>query len=90
LAIATDAPPGPATLALRPQALSLLRDGDGTLPARVLRAEFLGGHVRYTLEAGHGIRLIAEEPHLRGLDPLPPGSPVGIALDPAQATLLRH
>jgi iron(III) transport system ATP-binding protein len=90
LPVAADGAPGRATLALRPQALSLLRDGSGALPARVLRAEFLGGHVRYTLEAGQGIRLIAEEPHLRGLDPLPPGSPVGIALDPAQATLLRH
>jgi iron(III) transport system ATP-binding protein len=90
LPIAMEAPHGRGTLALRPQALSLLRDRDGALPARVLRAEFLGGHVRYTLEAGQGIRLIAEEPHLRGRDPLPPGSRVGIALDSAQATLLRH
>ena len=60
------------------------------MPGRVLRAEFLGSHVRYTLEVGQGIHLIAEEPHLRGLEPLPPGAPVGIAVDPAQATLLRH
>jgi len=83
---------GPAVLALRPQALRLLREGDATLAARVLRAEFLGGHVRYTLEAGEagaGLTLVAEEPHLRGLDPLPPGAPVGIAIDASQATLLR-
>ncbi len=82
-------PPGRAVLALRPQAITLRRDGGGMLPARVLRAEFLGTHVRYTLEAGQGLRLTAEEPHLRGLDPLPPGTPVGLAIDPAQATLLR-
>ncbi|PWS34291.1 polyamine ABC transporter ATP-binding protein [Falsiroseomonas bella] len=90
LPVHAGATPGRATLALRPQALSLLRDGAGSLPARVVRAEFLGGHVRYTLEAGQGIRLIAEEPHLRGLQPLPPGAPVGVAVDPAQTTLLRH
>ncbi|PHK93503.1 polyamine ABC transporter ATP-binding protein [Pseudoroseomonas rhizosphaerae] len=80
---------GPAVLALRPQALRLLREGDATLPARVLRAEFLGGHVRYILEAGEALTLVAEEPHLRGLDPLPPGAPVGVAIDASQATLLR-
>jgi iron(III) transport system ATP-binding protein len=84
-----DPAPGRATLALRPQAITLLREG-GAVPARVLRAEFLGGHVRYTLEAGDGLRLTAEEPHLRGLPPLSPGSPVGLAFDPAQATLLRQ
>jgi iron(III) transport system ATP-binding protein len=83
------AAPGRATLALRPQAITLLREG-GAVPARVVRSEFLGGLVRYTLEAGQGLRLAVEEPHLRGLDPLPPGAPVGLAFDPAQATLLRH
>jgi iron(III) transport system ATP-binding protein len=80
---------GRATLALRPQAITLLREG-GTIRARVLRAEFLGGHVRYTLEAGEGLRLVAEEAHLRGLAPLAAGSAIGMALDPAQATLLRQ
>ncbi|WP_191086001.1 ABC transporter ATP-binding protein [Roseococcus microcysteis] len=89
LPVAEAAPPGRATLALRPQAITLLREG-GALQARVLRAEFLGGHVRYTLEAGEGLRLVAEEPHLRGLAPLAAGSAIGMALDPAQATLLRQ
>ncbi|MBB3900040.1 ABC transporter ATP-binding protein [Roseococcus suduntuyensis] len=89
LPVAEPAPPGRATLALRPQAITLLREG-GALQARVLRAEFLGGHVRYTLEAGEGLRLVAEEPHLRGLAPLAAGSAIGMALDPAQATLLRQ
>jgi iron(III) transport system ATP-binding protein len=87
--VAEAGPPGRATLALRPQAITLLREG-GALQARVLRAEFLGGHVRYTLEAGEGLRLVAEEPHLRGLVPLSAGSAIGLALDPAQATLLRQ
>ncbi|MGG5809129.1 ABC transporter ATP-binding protein [Falsiroseomonas sp. CW058] len=85
-----DAAPGRATLALRPQAVTLLRGGDGGIPARVLRAEFLGGHVRYTLEAGEGLRLTAEEPHLRGLVPLAPGAAIRLDFDPAQATLLRQ
>jgi iron(III) transport system ATP-binding protein len=89
LPVAEAAAPGRATLALRPQAITLLREG-GAIRARVLRAEFLGGHVRYTLEAGEGLRLVAEEPHLRGLDPLSPGATIGMALDPAQGTLLRQ
>jgi iron(III) transport system ATP-binding protein len=89
LQVAEGGAPDRATLALRPQAITLLREG-GAIQARVLRAEFLGGHVRYTLEAGEGLRLVAEEPHLRGLDPLRAGSAIGMALDPAQATLLRQ
>jgi iron(III) transport system ATP-binding protein len=84
-----DAAAGAATLALRPQAVALSRDGEG-LPARVQRAEFLGGHVRYTLDLGQGIALTAEEPHLRGREPLAPGRAIGILLDPAQTTLLRR
>ncbi|MFC3126212.1 ABC transporter ATP-binding protein [Pseudoroseomonas globiformis] len=80
---------GPAVLALRPQALRLLRNGGASLSAQVLRAEFLGGQVRYTLEVGDALTLVAEEPHLRGLEPLPPGTPVGVAIDVSQATLLR-
>jgi iron(III) transport system ATP-binding protein len=86
--------PGPATLALRPQAITLMRHG-GNIQARVLRAEFLGGQVRYTLRTGAddttpGVTLVAEEPHLRGLAPLAAGSAIGLMLDPAQATLLRQ
>jgi iron(III) transport system ATP-binding protein len=83
-----DASPGPATLALRPQALGLRRDGGG-VPAHVVRSEFLGGHVRYTLDLGEGILLTAEEPHLRGLMPVAPGTPIGLSVDAAQASLLR-
>ena len=89
------APPGatagPATLALRPQAIRLRRDGgaDGNLAARVLRAEFLGGHVRYTLDVADGVTLIAEEPHLRTRETLGVGAPVTLDLDPQQVSLLR-
>jgi iron(III) transport system ATP-binding protein len=85
----TEAPPGRATLALRPQAIAIRRDGGGT-PAHVRRAEFLGGLVRYTLDLGEGISVTAEEPHLRGRTPLAPGTAIGLSLDPAQASLLRH
>ncbi len=82
---------GPATLALRPQAIRLRRDGgiDGGLAARVLRAEFLGGHVRYTLQLADEVTLIAEEPHLRTRETLGVGAPVTIELDPQQVSLLR-
>jgi len=89
LPLAEPASPGPATLALRPQALSLVREGKATLSARIADMEFLGGHVRYGLDAA-GARLVAEEPHLRGIAPLAPGTEVGLAIDLAQASLLRQ
>jgi iron(III) transport system ATP-binding protein len=84
-----DARPGRATLALRPQAISLHRNaGAGMLPARVLRAEFLGGHMRYSLDLGEGLTVTAEEIHMRGRDPLPPGAQVAVAIDPGQVSLV--
>jgi iron(III) transport system ATP-binding protein len=65
-------------------------DAAGTvLPARITQAEFLGGHVRYRLNLLGGLRLLADEPHLRGCPPLPPGTEVRCSLDPTQVGLLR-
>jgi iron(III) transport system ATP-binding protein len=93
LPLPAGAAPGRATLALRPQGIRLLRDGmdaAGTvLPARITQAEFLGGHVRYRLNLLGGLRLLADEPHLRGCPPLPPGTEVRCSLDPTQGGLLR-
>ena len=46
-------PPGPATLAVRPQALILAREGEG-MAATVLSATYLGSHMEYLLEGGAG------------------------------------
>ncbi|MCC7283160.1 MAG: ABC transporter ATP-binding protein [Acetobacteraceae bacterium] len=81
--------PGAATLAIRPQALRLLRDGAAPFRARIADTEFLGGHVRYGLEVA-GLRLVTEEPHRRGTPTLAPGTEVGLAIDLAQASLLRQ
>ncbi len=88
LPLAAPSRPGRATLALRPQGIRLLREGGGALQARVRRAEFLGGHVRYTLELAGGLSLVAEEAHLRGRDPLAPGATVAVEVDTRQASLL--
>ncbi|NMJ41414.1 ABC transporter ATP-binding protein [Roseomonas sp. JC162] len=89
LALREPATPGRATLALRPQAIRLHRDASGgALAARVLRTEFLGGHVRYTLELQEGQQLTTEEVHLRGRDPLAPGGGVQLEIDPQQVSIL--
>ena len=78
---------------MRPQGIRLLRDGmdaAGTLlPAHIVQAEFLGGHVRYRLDLPGGPRLLVDEPPQRGCPPLPPGTEVRCSLDPTQVGLLR-
>ena len=88
LTLAEPAAEGRATLALRPQSLRLARVAEpGALPAKVLRTEFLGGHLRYTLDLD-GLTLIAEEPHQRGRDPLAPGAALLLVVDPSQISVL--
>ncbi|ONG51103.1 ABC transporter ATP-binding protein [Pseudoroseomonas deserti] len=88
LPLAEPAADGPATLALRPQSLRLARVAEpGALPARVLRAEFLGGHLRYTLDLD-GLTLIAEESHQRGRAPLAPGEAIQLVVDPRQVSVI--
>jgi iron(III) transport system ATP-binding protein len=51
--IMRDHPPGPAQLALRPEAVTLLAEGEG-LPGRVVRAAFLGQTREYEVETAAG------------------------------------
>ena len=79
---------GPATLALRPQSLRLVREPEhGALPVKVSRSEFLGGHMRYTLDLD-GLTLIAEETHQRGREPLAPGAAILLVVDPYQVSVI--
>jgi iron(III) transport system ATP-binding protein len=88
LPLAEPAADGRATLALRPQSLRLVREAEpGALPAKVLRAEFLGGHLRYTLDLD-GLTLIAEETHQRGRQPLVPGAAILLVVDPRQVSVI--
>lgn len=80
---------GSATLAIRPQGIRVNRDAVAGAPAAlVLRTEFLGGHIRYTLELDGGLRLTTEEVHLRDRNSLPPGSAVTVTFDSGQFSLI--
>ena len=47
--------PGPATLAIRPHAIRLAREGgDGAIAATVRKATYLGSHMEYTLDTALG------------------------------------
>ncbi len=83
-----DAMPGRALVALRPQAMTITRDGGtAAITGEVRRTEFLGGHVRYAIEA-HGLVFHVDEPHFRGREALPPGTAVRLVADPEQLTFL--
>ncbi|MCU0984183.1 MAG: ABC transporter ATP-binding protein [Acetobacteraceae bacterium] len=82
------ATPGRSLVALRPQAMTIMRDGGpAAIAGEVRRTEFLGGHVRYAIEA-HGLVFHVDEPHLRGREALPPGTAVRLVADPEQLTFL--
>lgn len=90
-ALAPGIAPGRGTLVLRPQGIRILRDETEAAPlcARVLHSEFLGSHVRYTLELPGGLRLSADEPHLRGIPPFAVGAEVRLVIDARQGNVLR-
>ena len=57
------------------------------LPGIVESSEFLGEFTRYQVLIGEQ-RLTADQSHLAGLSPFPPGAPVSIGLEPTQVRLL--
>jgi iron(III) transport system ATP-binding protein len=75
-----DAPEGPVDVAIRPEAIAIGPPRDGTLPAIVRKASYLGGVVEYTLDTPVGalfaISSDVGSPHA-------PGASVGV-------TLARH
>lgn len=81
--VPTGLPEGSAVeVALRPEALRVDLRADGGFPARVVSAHPLGRSTRLVLALDDGQRLRAR---IWGLHQPAPGTPVTIALDPAQA-----
>jgi iron(III) transport system ATP-binding protein len=81
-----DAASGPACISIRPQDLAIATPG--TIKAKVSAREFLGGIIRYRLQAGpHD--LVVDVPHRRNGEIHAVGTEVGLTLDPRQVTVLR-
>jgi len=59
--------PGPCTVCVRPEHLSLRRADDGGPAARLTAMAFLGHTVRATLETAAGTRLVADVPNAQWL-----------------------
>ncbi|WP_348839897.1 ABC transporter ATP-binding protein [Xanthobacter sp. KR7-65] len=74
-----------ARLLFRPEAVRLVSPVDAGLVARVAQVEFQGPRQRVVLEAGDGVRLIAEAPADLALTP---GEAMGLVIDPARCTLV--
>jgi len=82
--------PGPACLSVRPQTITLSakHGGNGAINATVAEREFLGGIVRYRVQADDQT-LTVDVPHRRGGEVYEIGAPVGLAIDARQASVLR-
>ncbi|MGQ0665138.1 MAG: ABC transporter ATP-binding protein [Pseudomonadota bacterium] len=81
--------PGPACLAFRPQTVALSPGpASSSLEGTVERREFLGGVVRYVVAVGRH-RVVVDHPHRRGRPALEAGSPVALALDPQEVSVLK-
>jgi len=84
LRLAGEPAPGPATLMIRPQAITLAAGG---LPAVVEHSEFLGSVVRIRVRLG-GHRLVIDALHRRGQAVPADGAAVGLAVDPGECAVL--
>ena len=69
---------GPATLAVRPNRLTIAAPDEGRLPATIKRAAYLGSRVEYVLDTPWGELLVFDDAKRK---PLPRGTQVGVALD---------
>jgi spermidine/putrescine ABC transporter ATP-binding subunit len=82
-------PDGPATLALRPEKLTLAEPGRGCLDGTVADASFLGDQVMYMVATAGGERWLAKERNPGDGRLRAPGSAVGIAWVPDAAVLVE-
>jgi len=78
---------GAATLAVRPQAITLARAGPGW-PGRIEGREFLGGQIRYAVAVGPH-KILADTAHRRGSPAFDLNEAVVLAIVADQATVLR-
>jgi iron(III) transport system ATP-binding protein len=82
---ANGTPPGPATLAVRPNRLRLLPAGSGALPAECKRAAYLGSRAEYVVATPWGELLVFDE---NARDMKPKGAAASIAFDADAAIVL--
>ncbi|MSO91843.1 MAG: ABC transporter ATP-binding protein [Rhodospirillales bacterium] len=82
------------SVVFRPQDIALMAADAASPPDKirlsgvVSHREFLGGVVRYHVDAGTRA-FVVEEPHRRNHVAVPPGAPVSLVLDPAHAVGVR-
>jgi iron(III) transport system ATP-binding protein len=83
-----NAPPGPVKLAIHPEAIQLRRERPAgpTLPARIVKAAYLGTHMEYTVQSGLGILFVLDS---ATSDPYPLGCELWLNLPGAGLTILH-
>ncbi len=64
-----DVRPGPARLAVRPNAITLEPSAGGPLSGRITHAAYLGDHVEYEVETPAGVLFIVDPAVERALAP---------------------
>jgi iron(III) transport system ATP-binding protein len=76
---------GPVTAAIRPNAVRLLKAGDGGLAAEVVKASYLGGHMEYTVATALGeLFVVAYDVS----DPVPAGTRLSLGFAETGVTIL--
>ena len=78
-------PPGPATLAVRPNRLRVTPAGGGLLPGECKRVAYLGSRIEYIVATPWGELLVFDE---GARAPFARGSAVGVAFDPDAVIVL--
>lgn len=82
-------PDGPATLALRPEKVTLGPAGAGLLDGRIADASFLGDQVLYDVTTATGGRVLVKERNGGDGRLREPGAPVSLSWRPEAAVLVE-
>ena len=80
-------PPGPATLAVRPNRLRLVAPGPGTVPGACARAAYLGSRIEYMVDTPWGELLVFDAD---AREARPRNDKVGVTFDRDAAIVLRR
>ena len=82
-------PPGPAVVAIRPDALLLARDRpqDPAIPARIAKSAYLGSHMEYTVECALGSLFVVDR---ATVDPYPIGAELWVGFANSGITVVRR
>jgi len=82
------AAPGPVTVAIRPDSLTLSREPGAapSLPARIAKAAYLGTHMEYTVDCALGSLFVIER---STADPYAPGADIWVSFGTAGVTVVR-